>query len=249
MRAAFFRHIAAAVLALFIAVPGTAALAAQPAASAPDASLKGKKLLFLIKLQGPHRATDDNIRKHLESLGLVVTYGDDTKPPSAAGYDMIAISATCQGKWILGAYKNATIPIVTWKPWLYPYLGMTGMHIDVSYGEGHKPEQPPLWMVNAPNPLSAGLPNGLLVPLVHATKDFSWGKPGLGATTIATLAGEPDKALIFSYEKGALMTGDFAAPARRVAFFMAEDTFDILNDDGMKLFDAAFEWAAKSPKN
>lgn len=244
-RALSKRAIAAISGSLLLAVPAAHAAPVPTSAVSPQ----GKKILFLIKLQGPHRATDDAVRKHLESLGFSVTYGDDTHPPKADGYDMIAISATCQGKWILGTYKDARIPIVTWKPWLYPYLGMTGMRIDVSYGEGHKPEQPPLWLVNQPAPVSAHLPNGLLIPVKHAVQDYSWGKPGLGAETIATLAGEPDKAVIFSYEKGALMAGDFAAPSRRVALFMAEDTFDLLNDDGLKLFDAAFLWAAQAPPN
>ncbi|MDE2043413.1 MAG: hypothetical protein KGJ05_10090, partial [Alphaproteobacteria bacterium] len=124
------------------------------------ATKSGKTILFLIKLNGPHRATDDAITKHLEQLGFTVTLGDDTKPPTADGADIIAISATCQGKWILDAYKNASVPIVTWKPWLYPWLGMTGKRIDVNFGEGHKAEQGPLFLVNAPDPLSAHLPNG-----------------------------------------------------------------------------------------
>lgn len=225
-----------------VALAGSLLLAASPA----HASAPGKHILFLIKLNGPHRATDDAIAKHLEQLGFTVTLGDDTKPPKADGADMIAISATCQGKWILDSYKNAAVPIVTWKPWLYPWLGMTGKRIDVNFGEGHKAEQGPLFLVNNPDPLSAHLPNGMMLPVKHAVPDYSWGKPGLGAATIATLAGEPDKAVIFAYEKGAIMTGDFAAPSRRVALFMAEDTFDVLNDAGLKLFDAAFLWAAQS---
>jgi hypothetical protein len=73
---------------------------------------------------------------------------------------------------------------------------------------------------------------------------MSWGKPGLGATIIATLYGQPEKAAIFAYEKGATMDYESLAPARRVMFFLNNDTFGNLSPAGASLFDAAVDWAA-----
>ncbi len=73
---------------------------------------------------------------------------------------------------------------------------------------------------------------------------MSWGKPGLGAITIATVYGQPDKAAIFAYEKGATMDYETLAPARRVMFFLDNDTFTNLSPAGVALFDAAVDWAA-----
>lgn len=74
---------------------------------------------------------------------------------------------------------------------------------------------------------------------------MSWGKPGLGASIIATLYGQPDKAAIFTYEKGATMDYETLAPARRVMFFLDNATFTNLSDTGLTLFDAAIDWAVQ----
>ena len=77
---------------------------------------------------------------------------------------------------------------------------------------------------------------------------MNWGKPGLGAVTIATLRGEPDEAAIFAYEKGTTINGEFLAPARRVSFFLWQDTFDPLRPEGLALFRAAVLWSITTPE-
>ncbi|RAG12660.1 hypothetical protein DN558_31295, partial [Burkholderia multivorans] len=76
----------------------------------------------------------------------------------------------------------------------------TGKRHDTDFGETGNERY--LWLVNAPHPIAAGLP---AVDVRHAGRQapMSWGKPGLGAITIATVYGQPDKAAIFAYEKGA----------------------------------------------
>lgn len=71
---------------------------------------------------------------------------------------------------------------------------MTGLKNGTDYGTDDN--QRFLWLVNATHPLVAGL----------------------AAVLIATLRGEPEKAAIFSYERGATMNGEFLAPARRIGF-------------------------------
>lgn len=70
---------------------------------------------------------------------------------------------------------------------------------------------------------------------------MSWGRPGCGAIAIATVYGQPDKAAIFAYEKGATMDYAALAPARRVMFFLDNDTFVNLSPAGVALFDAAVD--------
>ncbi|CAB3763565.1 hypothetical protein BPA30113_01203 [Burkholderia paludis] len=69
-------------------------------------------------------------------------------------------------------------------------------------------------------------------------------EPGLGAIAIATVYGQPGKAAIFAYEKGATMDCEALAPASRVMFFLDNDTFANLSPAGIALFDAAVDWAA-----
>ena len=63
----------------------------------------------------------------------------------------------------------------------------------------------------------------------------------------ATLPDEPQRAVIFAYEKGATMANDFMAPARRVFFCLNNDTYDDLSEEGLKLFDAAVLWGLGKP--
>lgn len=71
-----------------------------------------------------------------------------------------------------------------------------------------------------------------------------WGKPGLGATMIATIYGRPEKTATFGYEKGATMNYEAIAPDRRVMMFPRNETFANLSPGGLRLFDAAVELAA-----
>ena len=122
---------------------------------------------------------------------------------------------------------------------------MTGLKSGRDYGTDD--EQRFIWLVNAPHPLAAGLAAGLQNVLGDEHCKMNWGRPGLGAVTIATLRGEPEKAAIFAYEKGATMNGEFLAPARRVSFFLWQDTFNQLRPEGLALFRAAVLWAVSPP--
>jgi hypothetical protein len=109
--------------------------------------------------------------------------------------------------------------------------------------------------VNVQHPLSAGLPAGILVkvcrngsPPTTWCERIGWGRPGPGALVAATVPGEPEKAAVFAYEKGATMPSGILAPARRVALtFFGKANFDNLNPDGLALFDAGIRWAAGTP--
>ncbi len=202
----------------------------------------------MVWLASKSHPTDVKVQQHLESLGCVVKMVDDVAPASAAdGQDLIVISSTVSGKNVEGRFKHSTTPVMLWESNILDDMSMTGKHQEVDWGEDEKPEQTYIWLVNAPHPLSAGLPNGLLSPFENSVKKINWGKPGLGAAIIATLPGEPNKAVIFGYETGAIMDYDFPAPARRVMFFLHNSTFDNLNESGLKLFDAAVLWAAGKP--
>jgi hypothetical protein len=76
----------------------------------------------------------------------------------------------------------------------------------------------------------------------------NWGKPSLGAINIAVIEGYSDRRLVFAYEKGASMAGDFLAPARRVAYFVNMEDFKELQPAGLALLDAAVLWAVTPPK-
>jgi hypothetical protein len=143
---------------------------------------------------------------------------------------------------VLPGWRTLAVPLVTWENDLLDDLAMSGKRHDVDFGETGKERY--LWLVNAPHPIAAGLPAGV-VNVYGKQAAMSWGKPGLGASIIATVYGQPDKAAIFAYETGATMDYETLAPARRVMFFMSNDSFTNLSESGHQLFDAAVDWAIR----
>jgi hypothetical protein len=192
------------------------------------------------------RSNDRKVIAYLESLGFVVTGTNESSPIEAAkGKDLIVISESVDALDIGTKYRQVPVALLTFENDLLGELGMTGLKSGRDTGTDDN--QRFLWMVNAPHPLSAGLAAGLQNVLADENLKMNWGKPGLGATTIATLRGEPDKAAIFAYERGATMNGEALAPARRVSFFLWQDTFEQLRPEGIALFRAAVLWAVAPP--
>lgn len=208
---------------------------------ADAAAVRAHSILIVVKPDNPRVATDQAIRAHLEGLGYRVTIGSQYDPvDKARGYDLVLLSSNIRSRDLLGAYRSIPVPVVTWESDLLDDMGMTGKTLDTDFGKAEKVHA--LWMVNAPHPLSGGQGPGI-VNVYAKDAPMNWGKPGLGASTIATLPGEPGKAAIFGYEKGATMDYETIAPARRVMFFLDNETFGNLTPTGLQLLDAAVHWA------
>lgn len=203
----------------------------------------GKKVLLVAAIPSPTAAVDANIKKHFESLGMTVNMVPDVDPPPADGYDLVFLASDVKAKTVTNSYRTTSVPIFTLKPWLLDFLGMTGYQPQKDYGEEEKEEQSFLWLVNAPNPIQAGFPNGMFMPIKHAIKIYNWGRPLPSAQVIAFLPDEPEKGFIFAYEKGVYGDHEFVMPSRRVFFGLAPDQFDLLIPDGIKLFDSCAAWA------
>ena len=95
-------------------------------------------------------------------------------------------------------------------------------------------------IVNAAHPLAAGLSG--TVAAVSPAANFTWGIPNANAAVVARPIGQPGRAAIFAYEKGASMPG-LVAPGRRVGFFLEDATASSLTTQGRALFDAAVRWS------
>ncbi len=237
---------AASLLSLAPGFIGTAGAASNtPAASAPTAAHIDRPIgdvVLVVQMKGPHLSTDQRIAAHLQSRGYPVRIVDqNTDANDVRHADLIIISSTVSAKDVPAGWRTLPVPLVTWENDLLDDLAMTGKRHDKDFGEAEKERY--LWLVNAPHPIAAGLPAGV-VNVYKRQAAMSWGKPGLGATIIATLYGEPEKAGLFAYERGATMDYESLAPARRVMGFLSNDTFDNVSAAGLALFDAAIDWAA-----
>jgi hypothetical protein len=189
-------------------------------------------------------AADLKAQEHLTALGFTVTTIDQRDPVTAAdGKDLVVISSGVSAHVVEGKFKALPVPVVTWESYIQPHMGMTGKKEDTDFGT-REGKVRYLWLVNAPHPLSAGLPAGM-TNVMQKGGPMNWGRPGPGAIVIATFPGELDKSPLYAYEKGATMDGENLAPARRVMLFLDNTTFTLLNDAGLRLFDAAVNWAAE----
>ena len=192
------------------------------------------------------RDSDNREMAWLQSLGFTVIKASEATPlPAAADQDLIIVSESVDAVDVDAKYRYLPVPLITCENDLLGEFGMTGLKNGRDYGTDD--EQRFIWLVNAPHPLAGGLGAGLQNVQDDEHCKMSWGKPGLGAVTIATLRGEPDKAAIFCYERGATMNGEFLAPARRVSFFLWQDGFLHLRPEGLALFKSAVLWAVSPP--
>ncbi|UAJ12340.1 hypothetical protein [Polymorphobacter megasporae] len=192
------------------------------------------------------RRNDTALVTWLKGLGFGVRQVDESAPSATThGADLIIVSESIDALEVANKYRATPIPLITFENDILGDLAMAGQKNHRDYGTDD--DQRFVDIVNAPHPLAAGLAAGIQNVLIDEHFKMNWGKPGLGATTIATLRGEPDKAAIFAYERGATMNGEALAPARRVSFFLWQDTFEALRPEGLALLRAAVLWAATPP--
>jgi hypothetical protein len=221
--------------------------AGKPPVSSPAAVKAGGQILFLTRINPPGGSSDPAIIAHLQELGYVVTTNDGlVDAPDPCGFSLVVMSSTVRSNQFtadraaIARWRDMAVPLLTWENDLLDDLRFTGRRADSDFGEvetGHY-----AWLVRAPHPLSGGVPAGMAV-WTEARQPAGWGKPGLGADIVMIRPGEPEKAMLFGYERGATMDDDFAAPARRVFIGLENNTFEHLTDDGRRLFDAAVRWA------
>ena len=201
------------------------------------------KIALISQLNGASASVDVSIQKYLQAQGYQVELLDQSVSPSNLNHpDLVILYSTVASKNLKSGWRQLPIPLMTWENDYLDDLAMTGKRIDTDFGEVEKERY--LWLVNAPHPLSAHLPAGTR-NVYKAQAPMSWGKPGLGATIIATIYGQPEKVAIWGYEKGATMDYESLAPAKRLMFFLNNETFPNLSEDGLKLFDASVQWLLK----
>ena len=185
--------------------------------------------------------SDSAIRDLIAGLGFNVVVVDDdlSTDVDGIGKKLIVVSSTVASASITTKFRNATAPVLTWEQSNQDDFGMTG---DVDGTDrGTVPGQTQVEIVDPAHPMAAGFTG--LNTVATAGTDFSWGLPNTNAVRIATLAGTPNRVVIYGYEAGTNMMGGFVAPGRRVMVFMSDNTYAVLNTVGRDLFAAALNWA------
>jgi hypothetical protein len=181
-------------------------------------------------------ASDSALRQRLQGLGLVVTVKTGSAATAADAVNrLVVISESVLSADVNTKFTGTNSPVVSLEPLLFDELGMTGT---TSADNGSLAGQSSVLMLATPGTLAGNV----TVAVTGSPQAFGFGRPAASATVLATLAGDPTHATIFSYERGASMFL-LVAPGRRVGWFASAATVGALNSNGWNLFDAAITWA------
>ena len=202
---------------------------------------------------------DELVKKRLEGLGFEVRVRGGGTPDAEElrRAALVLISASVSSVDINTYYREVAVPIIAWEPALFPDLGMTGPKESGECAAARSTGDAVI--KNPAHPMAAGLAGTVqllgrtpLRPTLTASGalaarqrplQMTFGVPGPHADWIATWPGQPTRAVVFAYERGAPMPGLAAAPARRVGLFLYENAGP--TEAGWAMFDAAALWAVE----
>ena len=156
---------------------------------------------------------------------------------SATGKAVVIISSSSSLAMVNTKFRDVNVPVILMEPNLMPSMQMTA---DVATDHGTVAGQTKISLVKPAGPLAAGLSGDVTVYTVPWRVVF--GAPSPAAMKVATVVGVADQMAIFAYPKDAMMVGK-TAPAKRVGFFAHDSVTANLAEDGLKLLDAAVDWA------
>jgi hypothetical protein len=203
----------------------------------------GEVVLVVGAAEGPLgpdgvNTADGRVKQRLEGLGLRVRVETAIAGPTPdfEGVLLVAISSSINGKVFEWDLRRVRVPVLAWEPAIFPPLAMVQ---NKAKEQGSLLGVDRIVIKDSTHPLAAGFHG--TVQVTGAAADLTWGAPGLWASWVASAPGDPTKATLFAYERGAKMPGGIA-PARRVGFFLHDQIATTLTSDGWSLFDAAVRW-------
>lgn len=200
-------------------------------------------VMVVASAENPTEA-EEEVRLRLASQNYDVQYVQSNQLTEADVADAaLVVVPVVRADSVGETLRELAVPILTWDQELEPTFLFTEDEVDVFWGD----TGPELYIsiVDATHSLAAGLPAEVLL-VNEFPQEFAWGVPGPEATIIATLESDPERAVIYAYDKGVDLIDGTAAPERRVFFMLTDDTFLALNEDGLRLFDAAVAWTVRT---
>jgi hypothetical protein len=192
--------------------------------------------------------SDMFLRMRLEAKGLTVVNVNlpDLKVEDFTGKVLAFISGSVDSG--MAATKvtdlkvaDVAVPLICNEQRIFDDLSLTGPMENTDYGEVMGQTQIQITMMG--HALAGGLSG---MPTVYGSmRNVRWGLPGAGAVRIATVVGAMNQITIFGYPRGAMMSGNKMAPAKRVGLFVSESTSTVMivTADGQRVIDAAIDWA------
>lgn len=180
-------------------------------------------------------AGDSAIQSRLESNGHTVTLRSDDDAELTTGFDGVTVSDSCAAATIGAKYATSTRPGLTLEQPAWD-LGTYSATASVTQ-----------WVVSEAGELDANLTG---TQSVYSSSQSQGGidqsSLGAGAQIVATRAGASTVCTYVAYDTGVAMASG-TAPARRVAFRVADGAVPALTTAGQALLDAAIAWAFGAP--
>ena len=202
-----------------------------------------RKALLVVGAPGTLTKGDQKAKMLIEALGFTVTVADDNGAATAAtGMALVVLCSSSDAATLAAKYKDVAAPVLDLESAVYDDMKMTAT-ADGSFDETDGSTINILPAMQA-HPLAAGKMGVIMVS--SGNNGINWGKVAPTAIAVASIGATANlnRITIFGYEAGAKMVDDFAAPARRVGLFAAEDTLANLSADGALLVNAAVRWLA-----
>lgn len=187
----------------------------------------------------PMHEGDVLFKERLEKRGFSVSAVEDSSfdLPKARQTDIILISASVLTDEVDSAVLWIEKPVLCMESYMYHTMGMTEFGYRLEYGSARNQKR--IEIIDPDHPIALGQEQYVDVTADYAK--FLWGTPNENASVIASVAGDRKNALIFTYDKGAIMPGG-VAPDKRVGFFATENTVLLFTDKAWEYFDALIDW-------
>jgi hypothetical protein len=210
---------------------------AEAGGSDASVSIAGKKVLMVGLSSGQATPGDTIMMNRLKGRGLDVTLVADTAitPAALMNKDLVILSSSEESFNVLTKVRDVAIPVLCMEDGSFPDMMMAS-------ARGHDNGSSAVKIV-LDVPLSAGLTGTVTIAMnPPMPADLGWGIVGPKAIVAATTVSDATHAAVFGYATGDDMVG-MKAPARRVGYAVREALAAHFTEDGLKIFDAAVDWA------
>jgi hypothetical protein len=215
------------------------ALAADPYfggdGTPPPPPPAGADVVFVVANPAALNASDQAALAHLSTGGNDVDVVDDdtVQTGDTTGADLVVISAT-SGETVGTRLRVISVPILTWKPYIYDDLRMTGSVATTDFGNRGATQ---ISMTAINHPLRNGLTGTQTI--TTSSRSIGWAHPLASADVIANVGADPT---LFVYQTGDALTIG-TAPGCRIGFPGGSVAMEVFNATGWSLFDNAIAYA------
>jgi len=217
----------------------------------------GPKALFIVSNPTNPISGDYVLRKRLEinhNMAVKLIDNSTIVGNEADAMDLLLISGSINAPGLpepKTQFKEASIPVILWYPWLLDDMGMITSQSITEVGT--TPAVREIKILDPNHPLAAGLSGNVRISTDES--QLSWGNVGESANIVATVF-EPtsieldggDRPVLFGYPRNAPLPDGSTAAGCRIGIPNYRSAPVSYTDTGWALFDSAINWGLNCPE-